>query len=367
MRNFFALSLLAVLLVACAQSKKAPALVQPEDTPPPPPPLVPIELSLFDEAEGSCAWTRLRLPGAEAKPIAQFPVACAGVDVVWSADLTRALVFFNPKLATAGSGVKAAPSLMQAFEVELATGQLSPLAPPPKLRGELELFGLTSEGVVALSLEHSAKLEKAVRQEMKKKKRAKLFPLGGAGEKISIELPEKVSEGALAIAHAWLLKEGTWKRVESKLTTTGWVGVKALDTYKQFGPSVHNLLDVRRLPEAQALEDAELLSAWTPKSEDARERWEKQSTAYGDLFAWMKGGEFDTITGLLLYQRQAGAPAPLVGLGFAQEEFVAVSIRDTWLLVVRKNLGTSPRVYNLRNGESMWVSDSARAVVFWPE
>jgi len=369
MRNFFALSLLALLFLACAQTKKAPALV-PEEVPPPVP-ATPVELSVFDAHEAGCAWNRLQLPEVEVKTIAQFPSSCLGVEVAWSADLTRALVSFPPQPAPAGAK-KSAPTKAgpQAFEVELASGNLKPLSLPPKLRGEVELFGITPEGIVALSLESSPQLEKAMLQEMKKKKRAKSFQLSGGGEKISIELPEQISDGMQAVAHAWLQKDGSWKRVESKFTTTGWdygLGVRVLEAYGQFGPGTNKLLAVHSLPEAQALENAEPLSAWTPQSDDERQRWEKQSTPQGELFAWMTAGEFSYVTGLLIYQPKRGALSPLPGLGFGQEDLVAPLVRGTWLLVGAKNTGASPRVYDLRSGALAWSSDSARAVVFWPE
>jgi len=373
MRKFFVLSLLALFCVSCAKTKKAPALAPPE---PPPAPLTPMDLSVFDENEAGCVWNRIHFPGAEVKTIAQFPSTCAGADVVWSADLMRALVSFNPKHVS-GSSIggakndappKAQIGPLQAFEVDIATGNQTPLPPTKKLRGELELFGITPQGIVALSLESSDKLGKALAKEINKKK--KTFQLSGGGEKISIELPKEPAEGTYAVAHAWLLKDGTWKRLESKFTTTGWdhgLGVNGLDTYHQFGPRAQMLLKVHSLPNAEELKEVGPLSAWTPQTDDERMRWEKQSTPHGELFAWMTGVEVDYMTGLLLYQPKGKEISPLPGLGFTKEELVALLIRGTWLLVGTKDIGAWPRVYDLRKGELAWSSDSARAVVFWPE
>jgi len=380
MKNAFKLSLLALLCIACAP-KRPPALVQPEEAEPPPlEPLAPMELSLFDEQEAGCAWKRIRLPAAEVTTLAQFPSSCAGVNVAWSKDLKRALVSFNPNQLSTSFGSEKNNILqnanigpLRAFEVDMETGNLAPLPPLKKLRGEFKLFGLTPEGVVALTLESlPPKQEQAVLQEIKKKSK-KPFLLSGGGEKISIALPEEVVEGAgmPAVAHAWLLKGGAGKRVESKFTTIGFsyiLDVRALDTYQQLGPMTERLLEAYNpLLKLEEPKEVEALSAWAPQAHDEKEHWGKQSTPQGELLGWVRYHEFGYASGLLLYQPKGKALSPLPGLGFGWEDLVAPAIRDAWLLVGTLDIGAWPRVYDLRNGELVWSSDSARAVVFWPE
>ncbi|MCL2011876.1 MAG: hypothetical protein FWG75_03700 [Cystobacterineae bacterium] len=358
---------LPLLGLACTRPLKVSAPVQMNAS-------VDGELSLLEKNEEGCIWKRLRFPGFKERAIAQFPAPCLGADVAWSKNLQHAVVSFNPRFfsmdSKRGEG-EAENIVLRAFEVELATGKVVELPSTQHLLGELMFFGWSNQGIVALSLEVSGALETTMLEAMERGE--KTLKLSWGEETFLVELPERELEGIEgmpSLAHAWLLHQGAWKRIESKWTTTGWdyaMGEKALEIYAELGPIAHELLHVLGYPREKGLRDA-AFAPWMPENvDDERVGWEKLPTLYGNLYSWTVAGEFAYTSGLLLYQPKEKTLFPLSGLGFGLENIVAIFAHKAWLLVAEKNTGAWPRLYNLKNGELIWASDSARAVVFWPD
>jgi hypothetical protein len=332
-----------------------PADVQPDI------PLEKIELSMFEKKDKGCVWKRIRPSGAQEKLVAQFPFACKDVrGIAWSPDFMRAVVWLSSE---------------KAFEVDFATGKQKALPSAKKLRGNISYFGISSEGIVALSLKG---LDDSFEEKLRKKE-LKEFKFTWGGKAFAIELPEEdffPIEGHPALAHAWLLKEGAWQLIESKLTSAGTClsdGTSVLEASFQLGPARHGVHTPDAYPEEALLKNP-ALAAWAPKSEDSGEGWAQISVPYGELFLWMDMvGEGMGAFGVL-YQLKGKPPAPLPELGFAHGGSAGSpsALHNVWLLAHKWNSETDKEkyfLYDLKSGSLVWSSawlPTGLGVAFWP-
>jgi hypothetical protein len=236
------------------------------------------------------------------------------------------------------------------FTVRLPAGVVTPLSLPTFA---LEELGVDDTGVLALSLDEVKDEEVVAGKTVVDGKEVKLEP---------------VSEGLVALAHAWRPDGAGWKRVETKQTTTGWdygAGVRLLDAYKAFGPGSAELLDAHAGDAGEADEALQkVLAPFKPKVGADEGTWGVWGTAPARLFAWRFTAEFTYSTGLVVLEGTAPTPAPKVG--FTDGELVAIRTRGPFALVSSSHAGAHPRLYDAGKGTLVWSSDTARAVSFWP-
>lgn len=318
-------------------------------------------LSLFEPAKDGCEWRRVDAASGRSATIASFAGSCVGARVAFSPDAQRALVWFDPRTVQSagvgGSDVGAAgypdevmdeKAKARVFLVVVKTGEVKPVPLPPF---EFEELGIDATGVIALSLDTLTDEVVAAGKTLVDGTPFELTP---------------VDEGVPALAHAWRLEGSTWKRVETKQTTTGWdygPGVHELDVWDALGPRSTQLLDTHPMGHDDPDEaTVKKLSALKPKLGEGE--WLSWGKAPKRVFGWAISGEFEHTTGHLAFE----GPPPVMarGIGFTDGDLVAVRLKGAYLLVAAGWAGTHPRVYLTDSPALVWSSDSARGTTFWP-
>lgn len=320
-------------------------------------------LSVFEPTDGGCQWRRLDAVSGASATVAEFPVAnCLGARVSWSATGQLAAAWFDPRTVQhAGYGGTDVPSSGYVDEtspadakdrvwlVTLASGALRevPSFPPT----DVEALGLDAKGALHV-LGTETLSDEAI-----------------AAGKVSIDgktlALTPVTEGLPALAHAWRLENGGWKRVETVQTTTGWdyaQGAQALELAHALGPQSSTLLESRPhsdddLEEALAAK----LAAFAPKGNEGE--WRPVGAAPTRAFVWCVSGEFIEATGLVVFE---SALSKAEGMGFTAGDLVSHTPKGPALLSAGSIAGTHPRLFNRATRKLIWSSNTARAVTFWP-
>ncbi|MEW6429942.1 MAG: hypothetical protein AB1730_00430 [Myxococcota bacterium] len=202
-------------------------------------PSAPSTLSLFEPMAASCEW-RAPEPGSGKSWVsAKVPGRCVGARVSWSADGTKALVWFDPQhVQSAGYAsrtsskpgyedeVRDEQAKPRLFLVDVRAGKAEALPlPVPGASQTLDEVGLSADGAPL------AFFEEALSPEVQER--------GSVAEDGQVFDLTAFEEGLPALAHAQRFAGGKWPRVETKATTTGWdsaMGVQALDAFSGLGP-----------------------------------------------------------------------------------------------------------------------------------
>lgn len=362
--------LVAVVVVFAACSKKSnPEVVDAGPPAPPPPPAEKTllnstsTLSLFEPADGKCVWRQEDPVAKKRVELASFPGTCVGVRVAWSADLTKAVVWFDPQLIQVTgymSETSTPPKFVDEetdqsakprwFFVDVKSGKTEALTPPTMDKHELRDLGLSKAGDVVALYEET--LPDDAKGTIK------------SGEQ-SFNLDE-ITEGLPILAHAYKRDGAKWTRFETKLSTTGWdyaAGVRALDVAGELGPKSDAFLDSHAETDAVDEPTGKQLKQFAPAkaaSEDDGE-WTALKVGEAQVYVWQVTGEFAHTTGLM-----ATKDAKLPNLDFTDGELVAIRSNGPLLLVSRSDVGTHPRLYKFPEGTRVFASDTARGVTFWP-
>lgn len=323
----------------------------------------PTTLSLFEPVDGRCVWRQEDPVAKKRVELAAFPGTCVGARVAWSVDVTKAVVWFDPqRVQSAGymSQTSTPPAFADEevdaaakprwFFVDLKTGKVEPLTMPNVEKTELREVGISkSSDVVAL-------LEEAL-------------PEGATGEINSGDQTfdlDSIDEGLPVLVHAYKREGATWKRFETKLSTTGWdygLGVRELEAARTFGPKSVDLLDSHidgdEVDAATATSLKKLAPAKAKTEDDGT--WISVKVGTGKVNVWQVTGEFAHTAGLIV-----NGDALLPELGFTDGDLVALQISGNFLLVTKSDVGTHPRLYSLPDGKRAFGSDTARGVTFWP-
>lgn len=328
-------------------------------------PTAPSTLSLFEPAGEGCEWRQLDPVAGKRVVLARFPGTCVGARLAWTPDGSRALVWFDPQhVQSAGyssqlsskpgyadevADAKASP---RAFLVSTRRQQVEPM-PFPAVPGlTLQELGLDETGAVL------ALLEQPVPEGTK-------GTFVAAGQTFDLST---LHEGVPVVVHAYRREGADWKRVESKLSTTGWdygLGVRELEAFRRFGPRSADLAASHA--QGDVAEDAVLPALMTlaPKDAGADDgQWIFLGAGGARIYVWEISGEFAHSTGLIALGTPG--PKPLPKLGFTDGDLVAVRTSGAHLLITGSHVGTHPRLYELPAGKLIFSSDSARAATFWP-
>lgn len=361
MRSVWLASLL-LLVVGCRKSPP-PVAAPPPDAGVPAAefalPRAASTLSVFEPGPDGCEWRQLD-PVADTRVLlASFPGSCGGARVAWSPDAAKAVVWFDPthvQQAGYASQTSTKPGYAdeqvdpktagRAFVASTRRRQVEPLPFPSEAGLTLQELGVDGSGAVW------ALLEQAVPQGAK-------GPFVAAGQTFDLST---VTEGLPVVVHAYRREGSAWKRVESKLSTTGWdygLGVKELEAHGRLGPRSTELAASHAQGDVVEGEALARLQPLTPKGDDGQ--WIFLGAGGTRLHVWEVSGEFAHTTGLIALGAQ-----PLVGLGFTDGDLVAVRTSGAFVLISSANVGTHPRLYQLPSGRLVFASDTARAASFWP-
>lgn len=359
------LSFAAVLVLAACSKKPSPEV---DAGAPPalvelPRPASPSTLSIFEPADGKCSWRHEDPLAKKRVVLATFPGSCVGVRVAWSADASKAIVWFDPRLveSTGYSSSTSSPpgypdekvdetAKPRFFLVDTRTGKTEPLTMPEVKDASLGDLGLTARGEVVALLEES-------------------IPEGTTGTvKSGTETLDlaTITEGIPVIVHAWRREGADWKRFETRLSSTGWdygQGVRELEAERTLGPrSVELLASHAQGDSAEGDELAALKKHAPQKAKTADDgSWIFLGAGGTRVFVWEISGEFAHTTGLVVVN-----DAKLPELGFTDGDLVAIRSSASFLLISNSHSGTHPRLYELPAGKLAYRSDVARGVTFWP-
>ena len=276
--------------------------------------------------------------------------------VSYDAKLTRAIVWLDPRDEAEGTPARA-------WSVKLPNGPAEAFT-LPKVAGKIEnvVFSRTNRPTV-LAL-HDSFASDGPKEGQDAKGRFMRY------EGKVVRMPDPETEGVLAMAHAYTLDGGTWKRVESKPTTTGWdygAGVDALKIAEDLYPSSRSMRNMReRIGE---VENAALLKrqdALKPKAVDRDGEGGQVTTSAGPVWVWREQGEFLHETSLIAWG-DPKRPTLLPGLAAANSDvrFVAVQPRDNFVLVT-DNDGRYPRLYDVATKKRVWAADAVFGATLWP-
>ncbi len=330
-------------------------------------PTAPSTLSLLEPVGANCEWRQVEPVKGTTVVLATFPGTCVGARLSFSPDASKAVVWFDPSLVQRGgysTQVSSKPgfpdeevdekALARAFVVSTRKPQVEPV-PLPALPGlTLQELGVDAKGAVL------ALLEEPVSDEAVKR-----GAVTSGAETFSLA---EITDGLPVMVHAYRREGAAWKRVETKLSTTGWdygLGVKALEAHQQLGPRSIDLCASHAQGDAAGGDEAASLQQLSPRDAGADDgQWIFLGAGGARVFAWEISGEFAHTTGLIA----SGAPAPKVlpKLGFTDGDLVALRTSGPHLLISASNVGTHPRLYEFPAGTLVFSSDTARAATFWP-
>jgi hypothetical protein len=356
----------AVLLIGCKKSPPpepaAAAAVPAAPSALESVPLTESTLSVFEPSASRCEWLRVDAPARKKAVVATFDGPCVGAKLSFAPDQTKALVWFDPTarysagyFADGASKPKHADEEMKEgeqdrlFEVALADGKVTPVPFPDAFHPVR--VGYDDKGrLIALAVQNLSDAEVA----------AGAATVDGKEYRF-----DKAADGLPALANAYALEGGAWKRVETKPTHTGWdyaLDERALDASKALGPDSAELLEARNGGDEVDAKEAAQLAAMAPRGEG---QWAKISTGGGPVYFWQVTGEFAYATGLLVFSVDGKlVRAPQVG--FSDGEIVALEVNGPFLLVAAPSVGAFPRLYDMRVHTSVYSSETGRAAVFWP-
>jgi hypothetical protein len=366
----------ALLLLAGILGTAAGCRTAPESTPRASAPTA-STLSLLEPREGRCQWLRVDPLSQKRVTVASFEGDCKGARIAWSSDLRQALIWFDPHwLQSAGyfsrdaspagyPDEKPTPnSRPRLYEVTLDSGKTREL-PLPSLEGELRTFGYKGTELLALSIQEIPQEQQGQRS------------ITVDGQVLTFD---EGLEGIRALASAWRIGEaGPPQRVEVKTTTVGAdlsLGISALDAARNLGPRSTELLEAHLRNQGPAPTEAQLaallplvpapMAKKVQTKEGAGEvSWAHGVTPAGSFYVWEIIAEFAYTTGHVVFET-GGRLHLAPDLGFTDGDLVSVSSQGTFVLVSASNVGTHPRLYDLRSGQQVFRSDTARAVTFWP-
>lgn len=335
-------------------------------------------LSLFEPQGGQCQWLRLEPVGQKRAVVASFEGDCKGARISWSANLDKALIWFDPSWVRAARyfSSEASPQAYpdeeptegaphRLYEVTVASGEVRKVS-APAVEGTLQDIGYKGADLVALSLAPLSEEQSQAEG-----------PITIDGQSITFE---EDLEGEPAIAYAYRLDpEGQWKRVEVTGTSHGSglsLGVGALVAAVGHGPRSADMLRAQLAEEAPELTEAQLEKLLplvpAPLVEKVRAEglepfgsWAHGATPAGSFYVWQVTGDEAYTAGHIVFERE-GALKLAEGLGFRDSDLVAVSSRGPFLMVSAERVGTNPRLYDLRTGQLVFRSDTARSATFWP-
>ncbi|MFZ5440552.1 MAG: hypothetical protein ACOZQL_11125 [Myxococcota bacterium] len=321
-------------------------------------------LSLLEPKGDRCEWRQLDPVGGHQVVLASFPGSCVGARVSWSPDASKAILWFDPRrVQTAGyaSQVSSKPgypdetvdeqATPRAFVVPTRRPQVEPLPLPQLGALTLQELGLDATGAVF------ALLEEAISEEDTQKGKVR------SGEQ-TFDLTT-ITEGLPVLVHAYRREGATWKRTETKLSTTGWdygLGVRELETFGKLGPRSVELTTAHAQGDSVEGDEAKALMALLPKGVTTDDgEWIFLGVGGARVNVWEVTGEFAYTTGLVALKGK-----PLPQLGFTDGDLVALRTSGPFLLVSGADVGTHPRLYELPSGKLVFSSDTARATTFWP-
>lgn len=359
---------LVVVFVGC--KKSAPAVVDagaavaPVVAPPPKELTAPSTLSLFEPVGEKCEWRQVDPVSGDKIVLASFPGSCVGARVSFSPDASKAVIWFDPKLVqSAGYGTqvsskpgfpdeevdeKASP---RAYVVPVKRPQVEPLPLPAIGSLTLEELGVDGTGAVLALL-----MEELPEAEVAKGK------ITSGGQTFDLST---ISEGLPVLVHAYRREGKDWKKLETKLSTTGWdygLGVKELDAFGKLGPRSVELAASHAQGDSAEPADVAKLMKLAPKGASADDgSWIFVGAGGARVFVWEITGEFAHTTGLVAVGEKV-----LPGLGFTDGDLVAIRSSSAYLLVTASTVGAHPRLYSMPDAKLVFSSDSARAVTFWP-
>jgi hypothetical protein len=362
---------LVVVMLVCLSSCKKSSPVVDAGAPPAPVmralPSAQSTLSLLEPIDAGCEWRTLDPASGATTTLATLPGSCTGARIAWTADTSKALVWFDPEHLTHSAfsanfaskpgfadELRDANAQSRLFSVDVRSGDVKPLAMPPVSDAQnLEDLGLGVDGVpLAFFTETPRKLADD----------AKTLQADGQ----TFDLSE-IHEGAPAIARAFRFTDGGWSRFETKLTTTGWdyaLGASALDAHSKMGPRSAQLsMSVNGGDSAEEKEVQALKKLTPPKAKEDDGAWIFVGAGGVRVYVWQVTAEFAITTGLIA---SGMPPAPLPQLGFTDGDLVALRTSGPYVLVTASDVGTHPRLYQLPAAKRVFASDSARAVTFWP-
>ena len=332
-------------------------------------------LSFLEPREGKCQWMRADPVAQKRATVAALEGDCKGARLFWSPDLGKVLVWFDPERVGSGGYISSTSSprgfpeeqptpgaASRLYEVTVATGKVRPVA-VPTVDGTIRTFGYKGTALLALS-------QRSLTDEQRD---ADSITVDGQVVPFDKEL-----EGIPALAFAYQFGEdGQWKRVEVKATAEGAdysPGVQVLEATRDMGPTSDTLLNTSLSDEGaeptpeQAAQLLPLRPAPLLKQKEAVEgdgTWSRVTTPGGSFYVWQVSGEFVHSTGHLVLE-VGGQPQPVKDLGFTDGDFVAVRTQGPFVLVSADEVGTHPRLYDLRSGKRVFHSDAARVATFWP-
>lgn len=360
MRSLLLASLL--LVVSCRKPVAAPDAGAPEVAFASPSALS--TLSVLEPGADGCEWRQVDPVKGTKLVLGNFPGSCVGARVAWSPDASKAVVWFDPRhvqqagyasqvstkpgFADEAADPKATP---RAFIASSRRRQVEPLPLPAEAGLTLQELGVDGSGAVW------ALLEQAVPEGAK-------GPFVAAGQTFDLST---LSEGVPVVVHAFVRDGAAWKRVESKLSTTGWdygVGVQALEAHARLGALSETLAASHAQGDVAEESEQASLQTLSPKDAGAEDgQWIFLGAGGARLYVWEISGEFAHTTGLIAL---GAPPKPLPKLGFTDGDLVAVRTSGPFVLISGADVGTHPRLYEFPSGRLVFSSDTARAASFWP-
>lgn len=340
----------------------------------------PLYLSVFEPHATGCVWLKFEVHSHRGEQLAVFPADCTSVQVTWSKDAARALVWFTP------AGFASEEDMLYLVDLRRRTTWRLPRPPlgdaqTYRFAGDAEIVAFTENQQINLVPSSTDQGRQNGAQEVLEFHGEHFAPLAeGPGQNALAHALRLRMSMPQASRHAGRYSFGMssdWQVIETVATrccVEGALGVAALAM-------------ARRLPETAS--DSTQTTSATPLTESPNSTKPDLGALFEHLsrlappspaFAWFvlkrptwhRSLVFRSalsspprVSGTLFFEAE-GNVTPVANADFESSDILQTSDRGFYLLISEWQTGMNPHLYDMRTGRLVYAASVASSVSFWP-